>query len=82
MKPGAQKRKLRDVIRHAFNPGDNARPSVQRIGSADLNVGQLKKQLERVPDDASVCMTVLGYCIAPRRVIWCVKDNGVIITSD
>ena len=31
MKPGALMRKQRDVIRHAFNPGDNARPSVQRM---------------------------------------------------
>lgn len=56
--------------------------SAPSSGSVDLSVGQLKKQLERVPDNASVCMMVLGHCAAPRRVIWCVKDNGVIITSE
>jgi hypothetical protein len=51
-------------------------------GSANLNVGQLRKRLEQMPDDASICMAVLGHYAAPRRVMWCVKDKGVIITSD
>ena len=56
-------------------------PSPPAHGSADLNVGQLKKQLERVPDDAQICMAVLGHYAAPRNVVWCVKDNAVIING-
>lgn len=46
-----------------------------------LNVGRLKKQLENVPDDASVCLLTLNSCTEPKRLIWCIKDNGVVITD-